>query len=67
MIEDHERKLMVNNSNARQKKGKAEKLRPIFGWSSTERIMRTLACSHNPLHQDCLCRSASRLAPWLLM
>jgi hypothetical protein len=55
MIKDHEQELMVDNLNIRQRKEKAETLRPNFGWSSTKRIMRTLAVT-TQLH-----RASSRL------
>jgi hypothetical protein len=55
MIEDHEQELMVNNLKIRQRKEKAETLKPNFGWLSTECIMRTLAVTTQ------LCRASSRL------
>jgi hypothetical protein len=42
VIEDHKRKLTINNLNVRQHKEKAEKLRPNFGSLSTKHIMHTL-------------------------
>jgi hypothetical protein len=43
MIEDTEHDHKINSLGIKQQKEKAEKLRPNFGWLSTENIMRTLA------------------------
>jgi hypothetical protein len=69
MIEDHKHELMVDNLNIRQRKDKAETLRPNFGWLSSRTSCAHLQSQSNcvALHQDCRCRSTLSLASWLLM